>query len=95
MSTKVSNRKMDPRKVVIKMVDGSMIHGKINPYRYDEVVERVSDIFTRVADPFIVVFDATTEGKSGMVLSVNKINISWVSHEFDQQQSQTPVTKAA
>jgi hypothetical protein len=86
---------MDPRRIIIKMVDGSLIHGKVNPQRYDEVVERVSDIFTRVADPFIVVFDATTEGKSGMVLSVNKNNISWVSHELDQQQEQTPVTMAA
>jgi hypothetical protein len=89
MSVKVISRRIDARKVAIKMVDGSMVHGKVNIYHDEEVVQRVSDIFTKVSDPFIVVFDVTTEGKSGRVLIINKSNISWVSPEDD------PVRKEA
>jgi hypothetical protein len=85
MSVKVISRRIDPRKVTIKMVDGSLVHGKVNVYHDEEVVQRVSDIFTKVTDPFIVVFDVTAEGKSGRVLIINKRNISWVSPEDDSQ----------
>jgi hypothetical protein len=52
----------------------------------------VSDIFTKVSDPFIVMFDVTAEGKSGRVLIINKSNISWVSPEDDpvQEEGQEP-----
>jgi hypothetical protein len=83
MSVKVISRRIDPRKVTVKMVDGSLVHGKVNVYHDEEVVQRVSDIFTKVTDPFIVVFDVTAEGKSGRVLIINKRNISWVSPEDD------------
>lgn len=81
MSVKVISRRIDARKVTIKMVDGSLIQGKVNVFHDEEVVQRVSDIFTKVSDPFIVVFDATAEGKSGRVLIINKRNIAWVSPE--------------
>ena len=83
MSVKVISRRIDARKVTIKMVDGSLVQGKVNIYHDEEVVQRVSDIFTKVIDPFIVVFDATAEGKSGRVLIMNKRNIAWVSPEDD------------
>ena len=83
MSVKVISRRIDPHKVTIKMVDGSLVHGKVNVYHDEEVVQRVSDIFTKVTDPFIVVFDATAEDKSGRVLIINKSNIAWVSPEDD------------
>jgi len=83
MSVKVITRKIDPHQVTIKMVDGSLVHGKVNVYHDEEVVQRVSDIFTKVTDPFIVVFDVTAEGKSGRVLIINKSNIAWVSPEDD------------
>ena len=83
MSVKVITRKIDARAVTIKMVDGSLVHGKVNLLSDEEVVQRVSDIFTKVDDPFIVVFDVTSEGKSGRVLIINKRNISWVSPEDD------------
>jgi hypothetical protein len=89
MSVKVISRKINARKVSIKMVDGSMVHGKVNIYNDEEVVQRVSDIFTKVTDPFIVVFDVTADGKSGRVLIINKRNIAWVSPEED------PVPKEA
>jgi hypothetical protein len=83
MSVKVISRRIDAHKVTIKMVDGSLVLGKVNVYHDEEVVQRVSDIFTKVSDPFIVVFDATAEGKSGRVLIINKRNIAWVSPEDD------------
>ena len=83
MSVKVISRRIDARKVTIKMVDGSLIQGKVNVYHDEEVVQRVSDIFTKVTDPFIVVFDVTAEGKSEQVLIINKRNIAWVSPEDD------------
>jgi hypothetical protein len=84
MSVKVISRKINARKVSIKMVDGSTIHGKVNIYHDEEVVQRVSDIFTKVSDPFIVVFDVTAEGKAGRVLIMNKRNIAWVSPLDDE-----------
>ncbi len=83
MSVKIITRKLEGRKVIIKMVDGSMVYGKVNLLNDEEVVQRVSDIFTRVPDPFVVVFDVTIEGKSGRVMIVNKRNIAWVSPEDD------------
>ncbi len=83
MSIKVISRRIEGRKVSIKMVDGSLVQGKVNVYHDEEVVQRVSDIFTKLADPFVVVFDATAEGKSGRVLILNKRNIAWVSPEDD------------
>ena len=89
MSVKVISRRIDAHKVTIKMVDGSLVLGKVNVYHDEEVVQRVSDIFTKVSDPFIVVFDATAEGKSGRVLIMNKSNIAWVSPE-DEPVRQEP-----
>ena len=83
MSVKVISRRIDARQVSIKMVDGSLVRGKVNIFQGEEVVQRVSDIFTKISDPFVVVFDVTAEGKSGRVLIINKRNISWVSPEDD------------
>jgi hypothetical protein len=84
MSVRVISRRIDARQVAIKLVDGSLIRGKVNIFQGEEVVQRVSDIFTKVTDPFVVVFDVTAEGKSGRVLIINKRNISWVSPEDDR-----------
>jgi hypothetical protein len=83
MSFKVISRRIDGRKVSIKMVDGSLVQGQVNVYHDEETVQRVSEIFTKLADPFVVVFNATAEGKSGRVLILNKRNIAWVSPEDD------------
>lgn len=81
MTISIISRKINARKVTIKLVDGSVVHGKINLHRSDIDIQRVSDLFTKVADPFIVVFDATAEGKPGRVLVLNKSNVVWVSPE--------------
>jgi len=92
MSVKIISRRIEARKISIKMVDGSLVQGKINLLSDEAVVQRVSDIFTKLADPFIVVFDATAEGKSGRVLILNKRNIAWVSPEDDlpRQEAEKP-----
>jgi hypothetical protein len=87
-------RIMEERKVKIKLEDGSLITGKINILSepahdfeglYDKHLEdqgtyyrRISDIFTKGKNPFIVVFDALMEDEAGKVLVVNKQKISWV-----------------
>ena len=81
MSVKIISRKLDARQVTIKLVDGSLVQGKVNLHHDDAAVQRVSDIFTKLPDPFIVVFEATAEGKGGRVLILNKRNIVWVSPE--------------
>ena len=83
MNVKIISRKLIPRTVSIKLVDGSLVKGKINLHHGEAMVQRVSDIFTRVTDPFLVVFDATVEGKAGKVLIVNKHNVVWASPEDD------------
>jgi len=90
MSVKVITRRVEARKVSLKMVDGSLVQGKVNILHNEEVVQRVSDMFTKVSDPFIVVFDATAEGKSGRVLIINKRNIVWVSPEDEPAQKNRP-----
>jgi hypothetical protein len=88
MSVRVISRRIDARQVSIKMVDGSLVRGKVNILQGEEVIQRVSDIFTKVDDPFVVVFDVTAEGKSGRVLIINKRNIAWVSPEDDPVQKE-------
>ena len=83
MSVRVITRRIDARKVTIKMVDGSLVQGKVNLLNDESEVQRVSDIFTKRTDPFVVVFDATAEGKSGRVIILNKNNVAWVSPEDD------------
>jgi len=79
MSVRIIGRKLVPRNVLLKLADGSMVKGKINLHHDEAVIQRVSDIFTSIADPFIVVFDATMEGEAGKVLIVNKSNVIWAS----------------
>ncbi len=86
MSVSIISRKVDARTVTIKLVDGSLVHGKINLHRSDVDIGRVSDLFTKVTDPFIVVFDATAEDKTGRVLILNKINIVWIAPEDEPRQ---------
>jgi hypothetical protein len=81
MSVSIISRKVNARTVTIKLVDGSLVNGKINLHRSDIDIGRVSDLFTKVTDPFIVIFDATAEGKTGRVLILNKRNIIWIAPE--------------
>ena len=81
MSVKVISRRLDARDVFIKLVDGSTIRGKVNLHSDEHMIQRVSDIFTKVPDPFVTVFAATVEGETGRCAIINKSNIVWVSPE--------------
>jgi hypothetical protein len=83
MNVKIISRKLNPRTVSLKLADGTLVKGKINLHHDEAVVQRVSDIFTRIDDPFLVVFDATVEGNPGKVLVINKRQIIWASPEDD------------
>jgi hypothetical protein len=79
MNVKIISRKLDPKSVVLKLVDGSVVKGQINLQHDEALVQRVSDLFTKVDDPFLVVFNATVEGEAGKVLIINKRNVVWAS----------------
>jgi len=81
MSVKIITRKCEARELTVKLVDGSLLKGKINLHHDEHMIQRVSEIFTQIEDPFLVVFDATFEGQSGRVLIINKQNIIWASPE--------------
>ena len=79
MSVKIITRKLEAREITVKLVDGSLIKGMINLHNDEQMIQRVSEIFTQVKAPFLVVFDATFEGQGGRVLVINKQNIIWAS----------------
>jgi hypothetical protein len=88
---------LEERKASFKLEDGTLIKGKINILaepahdNTDRYVKhngdvgafywRISDIFTKGNNPFIVVFDVTLEGQSDRVLVINKNKIIWVAPE--------------
>ncbi|MFZ5453118.1 MAG: hypothetical protein ACOZF2_14770 [Thermodesulfobacteriota bacterium] len=81
MDVRIISRKREPRTVTIKLTDGSLIRGQVNLYHEEMVLNRVSDLFTRDKDPFVVVFGALTEGITNQVLIVNKQSIIWIAPE--------------
>jgi hypothetical protein len=66
--------KKEYRNITIRTIDGSTLQGRVNI----GIKERVSDLFTKTENPFIVLFDAEHKDISGKVLFVNKNNIVWV-----------------
>jgi hypothetical protein len=92
-----STHLVEEKKAAIKLDDGSLIKGKINllaepanehsdvfyKHSHDRgsFYRRISDLFTKGKNPFIVVYGATFEGKEGRVLVVNKNKILWISPE--------------
>jgi len=69
--------KREYRKVTIRTIDGSTILGKVNI----GIKDRVSEVFTKADNPFIVLTDAEHKDISGKVLFVNRNNIVWVEPE--------------
>jgi small nuclear ribonucleoprotein (snRNP)-like protein len=66
--------KKEYRKISIRTTDGSTLSGKVNI----GIKVRVSDLFTRTDDPFIVLSDVKQEDGSEKVLFINKNHIVWV-----------------
>jgi len=93
----VGSHLMEERRAAIKLEDGSLVKGKINilaepAHEHHDVFlkhsqdrgayyARISDLFTKGKNPFIVVFDAVVEGQADRVLIINKNKILWVSPE--------------
>ena len=69
--------KKEYRHITIRTTEGSTLMGKVNL----GIKERVSELFTKTENPFIVLFDAEHRDGSGKVLFVNKNNIVWVEPE--------------
>lgn len=69
----------EPRRVTIKLVDGSLVTGMINLIQRGETEHRVSDIFVGREEPFVVIFQATLDDLTDQVLVLNKRHIIWVS----------------
>ena len=69
--------KREYRRVTIRTTDGSTILGKVNI----GIMDRVSDLFTKTDNPFIILVDAEHKDISEKILFVNRNNIVWVEPE--------------
>lgn len=67
-------KKVVEKSVYVKMLEGSLIHGKINIGMND----RLSDVFTKGDSPFVVIYDIGEGEGPKKVLIVNKSHIVWV-----------------
>jgi hypothetical protein len=73
LDEKKRSRGVDSKKILLKMLDGTMITGRTN-LRSNT---RLSDLLNRQEDLFIVLFDAPFRGHDGQVVFVNKTQIMW------------------
>ena len=65
------------RTVTVMTSDGSTIQGKVNI----SSLERVSDLFTKSEESFLVLVDAVSKDVQGKTLFLNKDHIIWVEPE--------------
>lgn len=63
--------------ITVRTSDGSTIHGKVNLGSK----KRLSDLFTKGEEPFIVMIDVLIKEMEGKTLFVNKDHIVWVEPE--------------
>jgi AAA+ ATPase superfamily predicted ATPase len=61
-------------KVAIKLIDGTILNGKVNL----SSKQRVSDLFTKSSNPFIVVVGALSKDTEDKIMFINKNHIIWV-----------------
>jgi hypothetical protein len=69
--------KREYRRISIRTIDGSTLLGRVNI----GIKKRVSDLFTKTDNPFIVLVDVEHQDIAGRVLFINKNNIVWVEPE--------------
>ena len=77
MGKKEKGKNPEYKKITIRTVDGSTIHGKVNVSPED----RVSDLFTSKEALFIVIVDVTSSDHTDKTLFINKNHIVWVEPE--------------
>ena len=79
METQSRTATANYRTITVKTSDGSTLQGKVNlPEK-----QRVSDLFTQSAAPFIVMVDVLLREGAGKTLVINKDHIIWVEPEDD------------
>ncbi|MEW6658382.1 MAG: hypothetical protein AB1424_06955 [Thermodesulfobacteriota bacterium] len=81
MDVKIISRRRAPRPVTLKLTDGSVLKGQVNLYYEEMELNRVSDLFTKDKDPFLVLFDVVMQGKTEQVYIINKQHIVWLTPE--------------
>ena len=62
------------KSITVRTIDGSTINGKVNI----SPDQRVSDLFTVSAKPFLVMVDVTSMDAMGKTRFINKDHIVWV-----------------
>lgn len=67
----------DYRTVTILTSDSKTIQGRVNI----SAMERVSDLFTRSEEPYVVMVDVVSKDVKGKTLFINKAHIIWVEPE--------------
>ncbi len=73
----VKKLKIKSHYVSIRTVDGSNIHGNVNLNSETVAIDRLSDFFIKGKNSFIVMYDATIQGKQNNTIIINKANIVW------------------
>jgi len=63
-----------PQQVNIKTSDGAHVTGEIHL----EASQRMTDLFTESAQPFVVLLEAATTTGPGKTLILNKAQIVWI-----------------
>ena len=73
MEVRKDNYKTEYRNITVRTTDGATLMGRINI----GIKERVSDLFTKSDNPFIILLNAEHKEGTGKVLIINKNHIVW------------------
>ena len=85
-----SKKEIKDRIIRVKLIDGSMIHGRVNLNR-SEGFDRVSDLVVSDREQFLILIDATAyeieveKPIKYKTLFINKNHIIWASPDEDQK----------
>ena len=77
MGTRKDNYKTEYRNITVRTTDGATLLGKVNI----GIKERVSDLFTKADNQFIILLNAEHKDASEKVLIINKNHIVWAEPE--------------
>ncbi len=69
------------RCVLVKTTDGSIIRGRINLNAETAPMDRVSDLLIKGENQFLVMCEATVQGRKDAVIIINKNQIVWLLEE--------------
>jgi hypothetical protein len=83
---------VEPRRLTMKLADGSLVTGLVNLIQRGDAEHRVSDIFVGREEPFVVVYQATMGSMTNKVLVINKQHIVWVIPE-EEDIDRVPVAR--